>query len=327
MYLNCEYIEKESCEKEQEFGSYGTIQENLEVDKIRLAYFTSLREIIGDEMCGQEIPGYVEGKFKGTFERLVDTINSGGELSDRYEIVLVVYDDTDKDMKKLRKKFSDQPWPKSLQIVYRESEEDQRVFVSNITHNVPSDWRNIVGNKQKRYEQKRKSEQELFDLAIDYDVDLVLTDSWLPILTDVFLRLYEGHVVNAHPAVTNPKNPNRVPGLTPTADVYERFHKNGYNKTGATIHFTNPAIDDGRVIYDQETTILEKDWDKPTIRIENYNTKQEVVEEGLLKLADNPQFRSSIRRFREFRRLYRMGKIETTETEQKQFDPNRYNPT
>jgi folate-dependent phosphoribosylglycinamide formyltransferase PurN len=312
------------------YGRYGSIPENMEIGRINVAYFTSIEEIFHDERCGHEIPDSVQsglpysvdGHFKGSLERLVDTLNSergisvDGEhykLSDHFNLVAVVYDD---DTQRPRYEegpvlFDGWPWDKNAEVIQRWDNGTTSVTLDSISHNMPSIWRRVNGNRVGKYTVKRSHEEQIVRFLYENQIDLLLTDSWLPIFTDEIIRRFYGHIVNLHPAITNPSNPNRVPGLTPTSDVYQRYLETGYNKTGATLHFTNLEIDDGCIIFDNEATVIDPviqedchDENMSRIRILNYDTKQNVLESGLMRLVHNNQFRGSVLKIRDYGQLY-----------------------
>lgn len=86
--------------------------------------------------------------------------------------------------------------------------------------------------------------RELFDQALAeriqaYEPDLVVLAGFMRILTDDFVKTFEGKMLNIHPSLL-PK----YPGL----DTHQRALEAGDSEAGATVHFVTPELDGGPLI-------------------------------------------------------------------------------
>ena len=88
-------------------------------------------------------------------------------------------------------------------------------------------------------ETKRAQENKALELLREADVDLVVLARYMQILTDDFLKSYEGQVINIHhsflPAFMGSK-------------PYHRAFERGVKLIGATAHYATAELDDGPII-------------------------------------------------------------------------------
>ena len=88
-------------------------------------------------------------------------------------------------------------------------------------------------------ETKRAQEEEALDLLRAADVDLVVLARYMQVLTDDFLKSYEGQVINIHhsflPAFMGSK-------------PYHRAFERGVKLIGATAHYATADLDEGPII-------------------------------------------------------------------------------
>jgi len=86
---------------------------------------------------------------------------------------------------------------------------------------------------------KRAQENKALDLLREADVDLVVLARYMQILTDEFLKSYEGQVINIHhsflPAFMGSK-------------PYHRAFERGVKLIGATAHYATAELDEGPII-------------------------------------------------------------------------------
>jgi len=102
---------------------------------------------------------------------------------------------------------------------------------------------------------KRFATREAFDAelaaAIDaHAPDLVVLAGFMRILTDGFVRRYEGRMLNVHPSLLP-----AFPGL----DTHARALAAGCKVAGATVHFVTPTLDFGPIVAQAVVPVLPDD--------------------------------------------------------------------
>ena len=96
------------------------------------------------------------------------------------------------------------------------------------------------------------SSREAFDAALSekidaYQPDLVVLAGFLRVLTEGFVRHYEGRLINIHPSLLP-----SFPGL----HTHERALEAGCKLHGATVHFVTPELDHGPIIIQAAVPVL-----------------------------------------------------------------------
>lgn len=87
--------------------------------------------------------------------------------------------------------------------------------------------------------------------AIDkYQPDLIVLAGFMRILTDEFVQLFEGRMINIHPSLL-PK----YPGL----NTHQRAIDAGDSEHGASVHFVTPELDAGPVILQAKVPVYPED--------------------------------------------------------------------
>jgi len=97
--------------------------------------------------------------------------------------------------------------------------------------------------------------REAFDRALmqqidAFSADLVVLAGFMRILTPVFIKHYEGRMINIHPSLLP-----RFPGL----HTHERALEAGDRVHGATVHFVSAGVDEGPIICQSEVPVLPTD--------------------------------------------------------------------
>ena len=97
--------------------------------------------------------------------------------------------------------------------------------------------------------------REAFDGALaacidGYAPDLVILAGFMRILTEGFVRRYEGRLLNIHPSLLP-----SFPGL----HTHQRALEEGVRIHGCTVHFVTPALDHGPVIVQAAVPVLDGD--------------------------------------------------------------------
>jgi len=90
-----------------------------------------------------------------------------------------------------------------------------------------------------RYESREAYDEALMACIDSYAPRLVVLAGFMRILTDAFVRHYEGRMFNIHPSLL-PK----YRGL----DTHARALEAGEHEHGATVHFVTPELDAGPII-------------------------------------------------------------------------------
>ena len=298
------------------------------MDRLRLAYITSLRELSGDEQVGRSvidaITGARYGYRAGTLERLVGRLDTPGDpMADGFELAAVVVDDDDEELAGVT--ASGSAWPDGL-------------VPPDLLLRVPSSWRRMApapgeamsALRTRKREAKMQYEARLRDALEARRVDVVLSDSYMVLFGPVMLDAFAGRILNVHPGVLDPGHPAHTPGHTPTRDAWTRavggfvivddkrvtpkppgpvqvVDFEGAQRvavsvpavaiTGVSVHIVTASVDAGRVIATErwrfDPTWMTPEW----IRHVNYRVKHRVVPRALLQWAEGDSVsRPSIRR-------------------------------
>ena len=97
--------------------------------------------------------------------------------------------------------------------------------------------------------------REAFDAALaecidGFAPDLVVLAGFMRILTEGFVRHYEGRLMNIHPSLLP-----SFPGL----HTHQRALEEGVRIHGCTVHFVTPTLDHGPVIIQAAVPVLDSD--------------------------------------------------------------------
>ena len=97
--------------------------------------------------------------------------------------------------------------------------------------------------------------REAFDAALSAEIDrhapdLVVLAGFMRVLTDGFVRHYEGRLLNIHPSLLP-----SFPGL----HTHRRAIEAGVRIHGATVHFVTPTLDCGPVVVQAAVPVLPDD--------------------------------------------------------------------
>lgn len=97
--------------------------------------------------------------------------------------------------------------------------------------------------------------REAFDAALaecidDFVPDLVVLAGFMRILSEGFVRHYEGRLMNIHPSLLP-----SFPGL----HTHQRALEEGVRIHGCTVHFVTPTLDHGPVIIQAAVPVLDGD--------------------------------------------------------------------
>lgn len=130
--------------------------------------------------------------------------------------------------------------------------------------------------------------REAFDAALDArlrarGVDLVVLAGFMRILTDGFVRAWEGRMVNVHPSLLP-----SFPGL----DTHARALAAGVRVHGATVHLVTPTLDHGPILAQAAVPVRDGD-DAPTLAARVLRAEHRLLPmavrwlvEGRVRVAD-----------------------------------------
>ena len=102
---------------------------------------------------------------------------------------------------------------------------------------------------------KAYSDRTAFDAALvecidRFEPDLVVLAGFMRVLTDDFVRRYDGGLINIHPSLLP-----SFPGL----HTHRRALEAGVRVHGATVHFVTPTLDCGPIIVQAVVPVIEGD--------------------------------------------------------------------
>jgi len=295
---------------------------------LNLVFLTSIRDVGGEDRNGTMVE--INGKSEymmGLIEAVNQAINEQLWNLDRFiRIRGIITDDIGRqksiktpgyqkiitDISQIQQAtYPATPTPGRPWIYPLDAVNDENKLLTSITHNIPSDFRLIPSNeKELRSEKQKQWEEKIFNVAQEMGADIIVSDHLMIRIKHLIddTRFGLGRVLNIHPAISDPKNPNRLPGSTPTKDAITRaesgcvFDKksglylpairdkktgelvsstgNRY-ATGASLHVLDKYLDNGPVIADSEDTVVRPTDTKQELRWRNYRTKIAVFARGM----------------------------------------------
>jgi phosphoribosylglycinamide formyltransferase 1 len=97
---------------------------------------------------------------------------------------------------------------------------------------------------------REEYDQKIVDRLKAEDIDLIVLAGFMRILSPVFIKSYQGKIINIHPAILP-----SFKGAHGIKDAYEH----GVKSTGVTVHFVTEDLDDGPIILQEEVKIDKQD--------------------------------------------------------------------
>ncbi len=97
--------------------------------------------------------------------------------------------------------------------------------------------------------------EKLEPLMREHDIDMIVLAGFLCILPEEFTRLYEGRMINIHPALIPSFCGEGMYGL----HVHEAVLARGVKVTGATVHYVNEICDGGEIILQKAVNVRKGD--------------------------------------------------------------------
>jgi len=219
------------------------VKEKFPQKPVRILFLTSLRDIAIEEYNGQFLK--IDGNkhyIKGVIENTLEETQKGGSLYGLIEVKGVIVDDTESDLKG---KFP--LLPKNNKWIF-----PTKLLSKDFIWNIPSLFRqlpkeDVAGRKNA----KHNFESLVFKKVQEIGVDVIISDSYMAIIEHLISEEFGmyGKVLNIHPGPTLINKPFCFRGNDPVKSALMFSEKNGGPVyTGATLHFVNKNIDDGKYI-------------------------------------------------------------------------------
>ncbi len=102
----------------------------------------------------------------------------------------------------------------------------------------------------KAYESREAFDAALAEVIRRYDPAVIVLAGFMRILTEGFVKEFEGKILNIHPAL--------LP-LFPGLDTHQRCLDAGCRVHGSTVHFVSPVLDGGAIIGQAVVPVLPSD--------------------------------------------------------------------
>ncbi|MEK9166681.1 MAG: phosphoribosylglycinamide formyltransferase [Patescibacteria group bacterium] len=112
-------------------------------------------------------------------------------------------------------------------------------------HNVKAVFVDPAGKNKEEYDEELASQVG--------EVDLVCLIGYMKILTEGFVKKYEGKIINVHPALLPKYGGKGFYGQ----NVHEAVIAAGENESGMTIHFVTSEVDGGEILIQEKVAIEE----------------------------------------------------------------------
>lgn len=103
---------------------------------------------------------------------------------------------------------------------------------------------------QSRFPSRDMFEDVMTQILESWDVDLICLAGFMRVLGDDFVGRWEGRMINIHPSL--------LP-LYRGLHTHERALTDGATRSGCTVHFVTPGLDEGAAILQAEVPVLPGD--------------------------------------------------------------------
>ncbi len=112
-----------------------------------------------------------------------------------------------------------------------------------------------VACDKKAYPDRTAREKAILALLQENNAELVVLAGFMTVLSEAFVKAYEGRIVNVHPALIPSFCGEGYYGL----HVHEAVLQRGVKVTGATVHFVTEVCDGGPIIAQKAVEVKEGD--------------------------------------------------------------------
>jgi phosphoribosylglycinamide formyltransferase-1 len=144
----------------------------------------------------------------------------------------------------------------------------------------------------KDYASREEFDQAMVDALHEAGVQFVALAGFMRVLTPVFLRAFEGRIINIHPAL--------LPAF-PGVDAQTQAFDHGVKLTGCTVHFVDEGVDQGPIIVQRAVPVLDDD-DAASLKTRileqehvAYVEALQAISEGRVSLATSATGRTIVR--------------------------------
>ncbi|MCD8562961.1 MAG: phosphoribosylglycinamide formyltransferase [Alphaproteobacteria bacterium] len=107
----------------------------------------------------------------------------------------------------------------------------------------------------KGFARREDYDHALLEILARYPVDLICLAGFMRILTPVFIRPWEGKIINTHPALLPRHGGEGMFGH----HVHEAVLESGDKESGPSIHFVTAEVDRGPIILQRRVPVLPED--------------------------------------------------------------------
>ena len=125
---------------------------------------------------------------------------------------------------------------------------------------------------------REEHDREIITALRERNVDLVCLAGYMRILSNEFIEVYRGHILNIHPSLLP-----LFPGLEPQKQALEH----GAKTSGCTVHFVDETLDGGPIIVQREVPVHEDDTVErlaARLLVEEHKLYPEAVNQVLAQL-------------------------------------------
>lgn len=138
-----------------------------------------------------------------------------------------------------------------------------------------------------QYPDRAEREQAILRILKEKGIGLVVFAGFMTILSEKFVKAYEGRIINVHPALIPSFCGEGFYGLR----VHEAVLARGVKVTGATVHYVTEVCDGGPIILQKAVEVKEGDTpeilQKRVMREAEWIILPEAVELVSKKLSEN----------------------------------------
>ncbi len=144
----------------------------------------------------------------------------------------------------------------------------------------------------KDYATREEFDQAMVDALREAGVEWIALAGFMRVLTPVFLRAFEGRIINVHPAL--------LPAF-PGVDAQTQAFDHGVKIAGCTVHFVDEGVDQGPIIVQRAVAVRDDD-DASSLKTRileqehvAYVEALQAIAEGRVSLATSATGRTIVR--------------------------------
>lgn len=273
------------------YGEHGLARLNAQATRpLNIVFLTSIRDTGKCDLNGTWVEtGRGKRYMEGAVERVVRETKPGGALRELINVVGVITDDMEKDLRDSSYAILPQPdrdWIYPYNLLTPNGR-----LLRDVTFNIPSDFRSLPteGAERERRRSKFLFESKVLQLTQELGGDVIISDHYMAKIDYLHSELdFWGKILNIHPGVTDNRHPFCFRGKTPTMDAITWVARGLPIRTGGTLHLIDKVIDDGPILAYTDQTPVYPDDEAQWLRYRNYTrAKLPVLVGGLAHYAQN----------------------------------------